>query len=146
MINEVHQSRRRPIWVWVITVFYLLSAGFTLLSFVWINIGAAKLDAAQEAYFASLTSVDWFFTLSIGVVTIAGAISLFQLRRLAVTLFSISLALNLAFTAFHIMRTNWIEVLGGPGLFGMLIAWLILISVILYARRLTKRGVLSKAA
>jgi hypothetical protein len=40
------------------------------------------------------------------------------------------------------MRTNWIEAIGGPGLFGILVAWLILVAVILYARHLSKRGVL----
>jgi hypothetical protein len=142
MTNAIQQPSRRPVWIWVISVFYLLSAGYTLLSFAWIHSGAVKLNAAQEAYFASLTSVDWFFTLSIGVIGIAGAISLFLLRRLSVTLFSISLALNLAFTAFHMMRTNWIEALGGAGLFGILIGWVILVAVILYARHLMKRGVL----
>jgi len=142
MASAVQPSSRRPIWVWVIFVFYLLSAGFTLLSFAVLFSGAVKPDAAQEAYFASLTSVDWFLTLSIGVTSIAGAIALFLLRRLAVILFSVSLALNFGLTAFQIMRTNWIEAIGGPGLFGILVAWLILVAVILYARHLSKRGVL----
>ena len=143
MTNAVQQSSPRPVWVWVISAFYLLSVGWMLLSFALIFSGAIKINAAQQAYFASLTRVDWFFSLSIGVIGIAGAISLFLLRRLAVVLFSLALVLNLALTAFQTIRTNLAEALGGSGLFGLLLGWLILVAVILYARGLTKRGVLS---
>jgi hypothetical protein len=142
MASAVSQSRHRPVWVWVISVFYLLSAGYTFLSFALLFSGQAKPDAAQVAYFASLTRVDWFLTLSIGLLSIAGAIFLFLLRRQAVILFSISLALSFGFTGYQIMRTNWIEATGSPGLSGILIAWLISVAVILYARHLTKIGVL----
>ena len=135
-------SRRRPVWVWVISAFYLLSTGWTLLSFVLISSGAIQLNPAQEAYFASLTSVDWFFALSIGIIGLTGAIALFLLRRLAVVLFSLALALNLLLTAFQTMRTNWTEALGGSGLFGVLLGWGILVVVILYTRGLAKKGVL----
>jgi hypothetical protein len=143
MTNPVQQSSRRPVWVWVISAFYLLSAGWTLLSSALISSGAIKINAAQEAYFASLTSVDWFFSASIGAIGFAGAIYLLLLHRLAVVLFSLALVLDLAFAAFQTMRTNWAEALGGSGLFGVLLGWLILVAVILYTRRLAKRGVLS---
>lgn len=143
MKNEEKNSRRRPIGVWVVSAFYVLSAGWTLLSFALIFGGAIKITAAQEAYFASLTGVDWFFSLAIGVIGFSAAVCLFLLRRVAVALFSVALALNLVFTAFHVMRTNWTEALGGAGLLGALFGWLILVAVIVYARRLAKRGVLS---
>jgi len=143
MTNAAQQSSRRPVWVWVISAFYLLSAGWTLLSFALIFSGTIKINAAKDVYFASLTSVDWFFSLSIGVIGFAGAISLFLLRRLAAVLFSVAFVLNLTLTAFQTMRTNWAEALGGSGLFAVLFGWVILVAVILYAHRLTKRGVLS---
>ena len=49
--------RRRPVGVWLVSAFYLLSAGWTLLSFSLIYSGAIKINAAQEAYFASLTGM-----------------------------------------------------------------------------------------
>ncbi|MDA0238266.1 MAG: hypothetical protein O3B03_07110 [Proteobacteria bacterium] len=131
---------RRPIGVWLVSAFYLLSAGWTLLSFALIFGGAIKITAAQEAYFASLSGVDWFFSLAIGVVGFSAAVCLFLLRRVALALFPIALALNLAFTAVHVMRTNWAEALGGAGLVGALFGWLILVAVIVYTRRLAKRG------
>jgi hypothetical protein len=82
------------------------------------------------------------FALSIGIIGLTGAIALFLLRRLAVVLFSLALALNLLLTAFQTMRTNWTEALGGSGLFGVLLGWGILVVVILYTRGLAKKGVL----
>lgn len=143
MTNGAQQPSRRPLGVWLISAFYVLSAGWTLLSFALIFSGAIRINAAQEAYFASLTNVDWFFSLSIGVICITGAISLFLLRRLAVVLFSVALLLNLAVTAYQMARTNWTEALPSGGLLGALLGWLILVAVILYTRSLSKRGVLS---
>ena len=135
--------RGKPIGVWIVSAFYVLSAGNTLLSFALLFGGVIKITAAEEAYFTSLTGVDWFFSLAIGVISMSAAVCLFLLRRVAVALFSVALVLNLALSAFHVMRTNWIEVLGGAGLVGVLGGWLVLVAVIVYARRLAKRGLLS---
>ena len=143
MKDTKESPKRPPIGVWVVSAFYALSAGWTLLSHALIFGGVIKVNAAQEAYFASLTGMDWFFSLAIAVIGFSGAVSLFQLRRIAVLLFSVALGLNLAFTAFQAMRTNWIEALGGAGLVGALIGWLVLLVVIMYARGLVKKGLLS---
>lgn len=143
MTDELQSARRRPIGVWVVSSFYVLSAGWTLLSFALIFGGAIKITAAQQEYFASLTGVDWFFSLAIGIIGFSAAIFLFLLRRIAVALFSVALALNLALTTVHVVRTNWSEALGGAGLVGAVFGWLILVAVIVYARRLAKNGVLS---
>lgn len=143
MTNEAKSAKRRPFGVWVVSAFYVLSTGWTLLSFALIFDGTIKISPAQEAYFASLTGLDWFFSLAIGAIGFSAAVCLFLLRRVAVALFSAALVLNLAFTALHVMRTSWSEAIGGAGLVGALIGWLILVAVILYARRLAKQGVLS---
>jgi hypothetical protein len=129
--------------VWVVSAYYVLSAGWTLLSVALIFGGAIKITAAQKAYFASLTGIDWFFSSAIGLIGFIAAVCLFLLRRIAVVLASVALALNLAFTAFQTMRTNWITAIGSAGLVGALLGWLILVAVIVYARHLTKRGVLA---
>ena len=140
MRNEEGSSRRRPIGVWVISVYYVLSAGFTLLSLALVLSGAIKLPAAQEAYWASLTATDHLITVAIAVSILTGAVCLFLLRRIAVTMFSISLALNVALTV-HILRTNLVEAMGVTPL-GLVFGWFILIAVIGYAHKLAKDGVL----
>jgi len=139
----VQQPRRRPLGVWLISVFYLLSSCWVLLSFALISSGAIKFNPVEEAYFASLTNVDWFIALSSSVIVLAGVISLFLLRRLAVVLFSVYFLLNLAVAGYQTIWTNWIEALPRGNLVGVLLGWLILVTVILYTRSLAKRGVLS---
>ena len=141
MTNKGKSTRHRPIGVWLLSAFYALSAGWTLLSFALVFSGAIKITPAQEVYFASLTGVDWFFSLVPGVIGFSAAVYLFLLRRIAVALFSIALVLNLGFLPFHATRTNWSEAIGSAG-WGVLFGWLLLVGVILYAQRLTKRGVL----
>ena len=104
MTNEAGKSKRRPIGVWVISAFYMLSAVWTTLSFALVFSGAMKINPPQESYFASLTGVDWFFTFASGVITVSAALCLFLLRKIAITLFLVSLAFGVAFTAFHTMR------------------------------------------
>ena len=143
MTNGKQSSKRRPIGVWVVSAFYLLSAGWTLLSFALIFSHVIRLKAAQEAYFASLTGVDWFFSLAIGGIGFSAAICLFLLRRVAFVLFSWALILNVASTAWQMMRTNWMKAIGPAGLVGALVGLLILFAVVLYARGLAKKGTLS---
>ena len=76
--------------MWVVSAFYLLSAGWTLLSLALIFSYVIRINAAQEAYFASLTGVDGFFSLAIGGIGFSAAICLFLLRRVAVVLFSVA--------------------------------------------------------
>lgn len=142
MTNEVEKSRRRPVGVWLISAFYLVSAGWTLLSFALVLGHVVPLPPDQQAYFDSLTAVDWSFSVAIAALGVGAAVCLFLLRRIAVVLFAVALVLNLAFTAIHAMRTNWAEALGAAGLVGAVIGWLILVGVVAYAQRLAKRGVL----
>ena len=53
-------ARKRPAWVWIISIFYIISAVWTLFSFFLIFSGALPLPPQQAAYFRSLTSIDYF--------------------------------------------------------------------------------------
>lgn len=143
MTTDDMAPRRRPTGVWVVTAFYLFSAGWTLLSLALVASGAIVLTPAMKTYYASLTPFDWVFTLAISVTGVSGAIAFFRLRKVAVSLFQLALVLNVTFTIFHLTRSNWIEATGPSGIVGLLLAWAIHIAVILYARRLAKRGVLA---
>ena len=131
-------ERKRPKLVWVITVFYVISAGWTLLSFALIYSGITPLNAAQVAYFKSQTILDTFFTIIIGALNFVGAIFLFSLMRTAFHLFLSAFILSILMTAYHIFSKNWLAAIGGPGLIGAIIGWAISVAVILYTRRLIK--------
>lgn len=133
---------KRPVWVWVITIFFLLSAVWTLLSFYLILSGSIPIDPAQKAYFDQLTPLDYLSTVGVGLINIAGAITLFMLLKIARILFLCSLVLSLGITAWHATTKGWVEAIGGAGLVGAMIGYAILAIVCVYAWHLTKKGVL----
>lgn len=137
------RARSRPLGVWAIAAFYLLSAGWTLLSFVMVLSGAVPLTPADEAYVTSLGVLDYLGSLGVGAITCAGAVLFFALRKAAVMLFSIGLALNVAVSLVHAATTDFLAVMSGPGLLGMLIGWALMAGVVLYARSLQRQGILA---
>jgi len=137
---DVSGSMRRPIGVWIISVWHLLLVGVTLLLIALVFSGTVKITAAQKAYYASL--YDWFAGLAIGFIGLGAVVALFLLRRIAVTLFSVALVLKITLSAVQILRTNFMETVSGAALWGDVFGYLILIAVIVYARKLAKNGVL----
>lgn len=143
MTANEDSNRRRTGWIWIISIFYLLSTGWTLLSFYLIFSGAIQITAAQEAYFRSLSSVDHIVTLVIGLTNFAGAISLFLLRRIAFYLFTTALAVSILLSIWHTFAKGWIQALSVSGLVGGIIGFGISAAVCFYAWKLTKRGILT---
>jgi len=143
LLTSNSRRRTRPGWVWVSGAFYLLSAGSLFLYFALISADLIELDAAQQAYFASFDVVD--FIGSIGVVLIAlwANVLLFRLRRTAVRAFELAFSLSIAMVFVNLLTRNWVQALGGWDLAAVLLGWAALICVVLYARRLERRGVLT---
>ncbi len=135
-------QRKRPKLIWVITIFYFVSAGWTLLSFALIYSGVIPLNEAQADYFKSQTILDILFTIVIGLLNLLGAFFLFLLRRTAYYLFLSAFAFGLLMTIYHIIFKNWLAAIGCPGLIGAIIGWGISIAIIIYARKLTKAEIL----
>lgn len=133
---------KRPKWVWIIVAFYVFSLGWTLLSFAFMFSGAISLNAAQDEYFASLNILDYLSSTGIGLVTIWAVFLLFRLRKNAVRALGVALALNVGLTFIHMLTKSWAAALGGSGFVGVLLGWMILGLVFLYARRLDRGGVL----
>ena len=142
MTNENESRRKRPIWVWIISIFYLISAGWTLFSFFLIFSGAIVISPAQEAYFNSLTTTDFTLTIAVGGANLVGAVTLFLLRKVAFYFFLAALGTTLMLTAWHWTTKGWAEALGGAGLTGALIGYGLSFAVCVYAWRLTKKGTL----
>ncbi len=133
---------RRPALVWVISIFYFLSAGWVLLSFSLIYSGAIPLNEAQKAYFQSQTVFDHGSTIVIGASNLVGAILLFLLRKQAFHFFVAAFSVGLALTLYQIVAKNWLGAIGGPGLVGAVISWAISVAIIIYSKRLTARKIL----
>jgi hypothetical protein len=56
-------KRKRPVGVWVVTIFVVLSTLFTAFSFYAVFSGKISIPPAQQAYLATLTPLDHVVTL-----------------------------------------------------------------------------------
>ena len=133
---------KRPRWIWVISIFYLFSTGWTLLSLLMYSAGNLSFSSSQNAYFSSLSSFDYFIMILTMLINISGAITLFFLRRIAYYFFSKNLALIIITSFWHAVSKNFFEAFGLGGIFGTAIGWIIFAQVCFYSQKLIQRGVL----
>jgi hypothetical protein len=136
------RSGQRPLAVWVIAIFYLLSIATTLLSLASVVTGVVEVTPAQQSYFDSLGPVDYLGNTLILLISAWAVLEFFRLRKAAVRAFAVALGLNVALTLFHLVATNWREAAGGSGLATVVVSWIVSVGVLLYARHLQQRGVL----
>ena len=136
-------GRRRNGWIWLITIFYTMSVGWTLLSFSLILSGSIPIKtAAQRAYFEALSSADILLTVLIGVANFSGALALFLLRRVAFCLFVVAFATTTLLSLWHIATKGWIQALGGADFVGAISGYGIAAVVCVYSWKLIKKGTL----
>jgi hypothetical protein len=133
----------RPLAVWGIAVFYLLSIASTLVSLASVATGFVRLTPEQQRYFASLGPIDYLGNLLILLISAWAVVEFFLMRKAAVRAFLIALILNAALTAFHLLATNWTDAVGGSGVAMVSASWIVSVCVLLYARHLQRRGVLT---
>lgn len=143
METDQQNMKKRPGWVWAISVFYFFSCTYTLFSWYMVSSGRVTLEPAMKAYLESLTAIDIGLSILIGLAGLTGAVTLFLLRRQAFYFFSVSLGFNLLQTIWHILSKGAIQALRGPGTVGMFFGLALVIAVCAYSWRLVKRGVLS---
>ena len=135
---EAARPRLRPGWVWVISIWYAISAAWQLFSLYMLWSGSVPL--AQKAYFGNWTSFDYASSIVLIVLTLSAALALFLLRKQAVSLFSLALALNIALSVWHMASQGWVP---GTILLSVIIGSGIFIAVCIYSRRLAKAGILA---
>ncbi|MBU0744394.1 MAG: hypothetical protein KKE11_03400 [Gammaproteobacteria bacterium] len=142
MDSTIIERKKRPILVWVISIFYIFSAGYTLLSFYLIYTGGIVLQPEQKVYFDSLTFIDIGTSVLVVLSNLIGAVMLFNMRKKAVYFFVLSLIVNLVMILWYVFAKGLIESVGIWGLVGALGGWLTLGAVCVYAKMLEKSGVL----
>ncbi len=142
MPEGASHSRKRPVWVWVISIFFFIFAGGTLLSFLLIGTGALHLASLQQAYFDSLSKLDYSLSIAIGLADLIGAITLLLLRKIAFYLFLGALTVNLFMSVWHALTKGWIGAIGGGDFLAAIMSLAISIAVCAYTWKLVKRGVL----
>ncbi len=142
MSNSQVVKNKRTVWVWVISIFYFFSAGYTLLSFYLIHSGFVSLPEETRLYLEGLSVFDYIFTILIGLMNLSGAVTLFLLRKIAYPLFLISFISNILMSIIHMLTRDLLSAFVSGGAIGMFIGWGIILAACLYSRHLSKSGVL----
>jgi len=135
---------KRPGWVWVISIWYVVSTVLSLATSTLLRTGAIPLAPVQRAYLESLSAVDWAFSIAIALVYLIGAVAIFLLRRAAFYLFTFALIATILQTLWHVATKSYVAAMGGAGVvgIGMVTGLGLVFAVCLYCRRLIRRGVL----
>ncbi len=140
---EPKEKKKRPKWVWAITIYFFVSAGWTLLSFYLIGSGVIPLKPEQQAYFNALSTFDYAVTILAELANISGAVTIFLLRKMAFYLFTGALIANSLLLVWHVLSKGWVAAIGSDVLIGAMIGWGLVIAVCFYTWNLTKKGVLT---
>lgn len=138
--NEGKYKRKRPGWVWVMSILFIVSGVWSLV--ININMGAVSVNTAPKADFTNMHIIGHNLVILIALTNIVGAVLLFYLRKVAIYFFITSL-LALFYQIALLMAT--IQLVGEIGIRILLSASIVLcplIAVCVYTRKLTKRGIL----
>ncbi|MFQ5929900.1 MAG: hypothetical protein ACE5MK_09385 [Acidobacteriota bacterium] len=140
--SEIRRKPKRPIGVWIVSIFYFFTASFATVGWLLVLSDTVPLPSPEKEYYESLSPADYAVTFGLAFITFSAAISLFFLRKVAVTLFSVSLVVGLTHTAWHFSTKGLGSVMDRSSLVGMITQWSILACVCIYSRRLQRKGLL----
>ncbi len=143
--NDVRETKKRPGWVWVISVWYAISfVVASLLAYLTYS-GIIPMTPQFKAYIGGLTAVDYIFTVVQPLLSVSAAVALFLLRRQATFLFWSLLAFGVA---SHVWQYDLRSGIAGAqsmpgGTTGVFFAMGIQLAICIYVENLKRRGTLS---
>jgi len=129
---------KRNFWIWLIVIWSFGSGIISLLSFFAVQFGAVPLNDAQRDYFDNLGLIDHMAGVLSAALNVAGAITLFKLRKQAMYLFFAAFGTSVLLSGWHAttrgLSGGLIELGIGLGLLG---------AVCIYVQKLVKEERLS---
>ena len=137
--------KKQPVLVCIVVVYYGIVFAWSLVAFSMIRSGASGTvipTPDQGANFSGLTYIDFAITFLIAITALLGTVNLIQLKRVALTLFQISLTVNVLYALWTILSTSLVETFDLVWFIGYMFGLVLLGLVLLYVYRLKQRGVL----
>lgn len=144
MADEAARTQKRPILVWVIFLFYLVSSVQVIVAMFFVTAGGVDMAPEQMAYLARFGVMDRVIGYLNAAVTLVGVTLLFGLRKQAVNVLALAFALNLFSTSVVWVKTDPAALVSPTGLIAQGLGIGIFGLVVYYAWRLGKRGVLGQ--
>jgi hypothetical protein len=141
--NEVlDEPKKRPGWVWAISILYGLSAIYTPVSFYLVYSGLALSAPAQKAYFVGLGIVDWAILAIGALIMLAAVVALFLLKRVSIRLWGAAVVFSILSYLYNAITRNWLAALDIAGLIGAAVGFILIVAIFFYTKRLDARGYL----
>ena len=135
-------TRKRPILVWIIFCYYVITCLANIVQMFFITAGGIPLTPEQQAYLARFSIFDRVIGyFDVGIILV-GVTLLVAMRRAAVPVLALAFALNLFSTAVVWFKANPREIVSWVGLAVQAGGYVLLAAVVYYAWRLDKRGLL----
>jgi hypothetical protein len=136
-------GRQRPIWIWIIVLFYGCGAISQLVTHTMMLTQAMPIPTELTGYLESWTVFDKVIPYILSLLLLVTLVYMFLLRKVAVSLFGIYVGLAFLATVQQAITTNWLASYGMIGVvsagFGLFLSGL----SILYLIRLKTRHVLA---
>ena len=92
-------TKRRPVGVWIVSVYFALSITGTVISLAELLAGELTLTRAQQDYFETLGPTDYIGGATTLLLSSWAAVELFRLRARAVRILFVVLVLNVGSAA-----------------------------------------------
>ncbi|HCC47748.1 MAG TPA: hypothetical protein DEQ38_06480 [Elusimicrobia bacterium] len=143
MEEAMKMEAKRPLMVWVISLFYFLTIGRSLLALYFIYSGAASVSPEHQALLARVTPFEWVLTVLTSIAGMAGSVLLFMRKKAAFPLFlaffivGVGMAIWPWFTQAGFAGITW-QILLPTVIAKAILAW-----VCIYIRDLVLSGVLT---
>ena len=141
--GETVPGRKRPVLVWIIFIFYLISSVQVIVAMFFVAAGGVDMAPEQQAYLAKFTVMDRVIGYVNAGLSLVGVSLLFSLRKQAVNVLALAFSLNLFSTAVVWLRTDPAAVTSVQGLIGQGLGIAMFGLLVFYAWRLNKRGLLA---
>jgi hypothetical protein len=137
----------RPIGVWLVTIYAALNALIGAVGvYILVSGKFAPVAGQQASFFANLNVLDYALSVLLHISMGLGGIFIFMLRKFALPLFIAGACFNLAQTIWHIFTHRFMAGVGGQSTMAwieLVVAWAIILGVIAYTSRLSKKGIIS---
>ena len=140
MENSEVQKKKRPVLVWVFSIYFFLTVGFWLLTYFLVYVGIQPMTRAVYEYFGNFTALDYSVFILIGLAQFTGAVALFLLRKIALPIFVTELVVISFYTVWYQDTTIAIS---KQGLMEIYIGYGLLIAVCIYSWKLKEEGILT---
>jgi hypothetical protein len=138
----VELTKKRPVWVWIISIYYFISVAFGVLFLGLIFSGGSAFSPFLAHSLRKFTTIDYTVMVLKYTLMLGSALTLFLMRKQALLFFLASLVLSIAAlilptVANATMRSNPV-----PILVLCAIGFLLQAAICLYCWSLIKKGIL----